>query len=113
MISVLVLSKERSTCEMLGRMLGPSFRVEHMSGLGAALVHTGLISSRDEGYGFVAVLGAPAYYGRFGFRRASTLGISNEYEADEAFMVIAFEVNALPPSGSLIKYAPEFEELSP
>ncbi len=37
MISVLVLSKERSTCEMLGRMLGPSFRVEHMSGLGAAL----------------------------------------------------------------------------
>ncbi len=82
-------------------------------GLGAALVQTGLISSRDEGYGFVAVLGEPAYYGRFGFRRASKLGISNEYEADEAFMVIEFEANALPPSGTLIKYAPEFAELSP
>jgi len=37
-------------------------------GIGAALVHSGLARARTEGVGFVAVLGEPGYYARFGFR---------------------------------------------
>src|SRR5262245_26783884 len=39
-------------------------------GIGAALVREGLDSCRKLGAGFVAVLGDPAYYTRFGFALA-------------------------------------------
>ena len=81
-------------------------------GVGMALIRAGLASCRAQGHGFVVLLGHPEYYPRFGFERASTHGISNEYGADEAFMVLALKEGALPPRGSLVRYAPEFGELS-
>ena len=81
-------------------------------GIGAMLIQHGLSACREASYGFVVVLGHPGYYPRFGFRPASDFGISNEYGADEAFMVIELAEGSLPPKGSLIKYAPEFAELS-
>src|SRR5262249_10126875 len=40
-------------------------------GVGSALTRAGLAVCRQEGCPFVVVLGHPAYYPRFGFRRAS------------------------------------------
>lgn len=77
-------------------------------GVGALLVREGLASCGSLGCGFVVVLGEPEYYGRFGFTRASALGLDNEYGVDEAFMVIELKAGALPADGGLVRYAPEF-----
>jgi putative acetyltransferase len=79
-------------------------------GIGSALVREGLAICRREGYPFVVVLGHANYYPRFGFRRASTAGLQNEYGADEAFMVLELQPGALPPEGGLVKYGQEFSE---
>jgi putative acetyltransferase len=79
-------------------------------GIGSALAREGVEVSRRQGVGFVVVLGHPEYYPRFGFRRASELGLRNEYGADEAFMALELQAGALPPAGGLVKYGPEFGE---
>ena len=76
-------------------------------GVGSALIREGLAICRQQRCLFVVVLGHPAYYPRFGFRRASDVGLSNEYGADDAFMVIELETGALPADGGLVKYGPE------
>lgn len=76
-------------------------------GIGSALIREGLAICRQSEYGFVVVLGHPEYYPRFGFRRASDLGLGNEYGADEAFMVLELSPGSLP-KGGLVKYGPEF-----
>jgi putative acetyltransferase len=79
-------------------------------GIGSALVREGLAACRREGCGFVVVLGHPGYYPRFGFRRASAVGLGNEYGADEAFMVLELQPGSLPAGGGLVRYGPEFAE---
>lgn len=76
-------------------------------GIGSALIREGLSSCCQAGYDFVVVLGHPEYYSRFGFRRASEVGLGNEYGADEAFMVLELAPGGLPPAG-LVEYGPEF-----
>jgi putative acetyltransferase len=64
-------------------------------GVGSALVRAGLAHLRAAGHRAVVVLGHPAYYPRFGFRRASELGLRWEHEApDEAFMVLELRAEA-------------------
>lgn len=48
--------------------------VQH-DGIGSALVHAALGAADALGYGFVALLGSPGYYGRFGFVRSTEVGI--------------------------------------
>jgi putative acetyltransferase len=48
----------------------------HRDGVGSALVHTVLGAADALGYGLVVLLGSPAYYSRFGFALASTLGVT-------------------------------------
>jgi putative acetyltransferase len=79
-------------------------------GVGSALIRAGLAQCRAEGCGFVVVLGHPTYYPRFGFRRASEVGLGNEYGADEAFMVLELRPGSLPAGGGLVRYGPEFGE---
>ena len=81
-------------------------------GVGSALIREGLAICRQQRCRFVVVLGHPEYYPRFGFRRASDVGLTNEYGADDAFMVIELETGALPADGGLVKYGPEFGEWS-
>lgn len=81
-------------------------------GVGAALVRAGLEACRHTAAGFVVVLGVPGYYERFGFTRASALGVGNEYGADDAFLAIELRPGALPAQGGLARYAPEFAELA-
>jgi putative acetyltransferase len=81
-------------------------------GIGSALIRAGLTACSDAGYRFVVVLGEPAYYQRFGFRRAADFGLENEYGADEDFMVQELRPRGLPASGGLVQYAAEFAETS-
>jgi len=59
------------------------------TGVGSALVRTGLERAPQFGAMGVLVLGDPAYYGRFGFRRETALGVSSPYSALPAFQALA------------------------
>lgn len=78
-------------------------------GIGSKLIRDGLGICEELGSDYCVVLGAPEYYRRFGFEKASSFGLQNEYGVDEEFMVIRFSDRA--PAG-LVKYAPEFAMLS-
>ncbi|MEK6262748.1 MAG: N-acetyltransferase [Planctomycetota bacterium] len=81
-------------------------------GVGSRLIEEGLAVCRRTGVPFVVVLGDPAFYHRFGFQRASTLGLSNEYGVDDEFMVLELSPNAIPAAGGLVTYGPEFALLA-
>jgi putative acetyltransferase len=64
-------------------------------GIGSALVRAGLDLLRARGCPFVVVLGHPEYYPRFGFERASRLGVVSQWRGvpNEAFMVLALSAS--------------------
>lgn len=78
-------------------------------GIGSKLVLAGLDLCRKSGFDYCVVLGDPGYYQRFGFGKASLFGLDNEYEVDDAFMVIRFSECGL---AGLVQYAPEFRMFS-
>ncbi len=78
-------------------------------GIGSQLIREGLHRCKELGFDYCVVLGAPEYYHRFGFERASPFGIQNEYGADEEFMIVRFTDCTVM---GLVKYAAEFAELS-
>ena len=80
-------------------------------GIGSLLITEGLEACSAVGISMVSVLGNPRFYSRFGFVRAKDHGIDNEYEADDAFMVLAFDVDTLSRVSGTAKYVPEFREL--
>ena len=81
------------------------------SGIGAALVLAGIEASRSAGYDYAVVLGEPAYYRRFGFRRALDFGLGNEYGAQDEFMVLELRPGALAGLRGMVTYSAEFAEL--
>lgn len=80
-------------------------------GIGAALVAAGLDACRKAGIAFVVVLGEPHYYRRFGFRRARSAGLDNEYGADEEFMLLELQPDALRGVHGTVRYGTEFAAL--
>lgn len=77
-------------------------------GVGSLLVREGIRACRESGWAFVVVLGAPAYYERFGFERASRLGLGNEYGVDDEFMVVELAPGSLRGARGVVVYGPEF-----
>jgi putative acetyltransferase len=79
-------------------------------GIGSRLIEEGLQACREMRYDYCVVLGSPKYYRRFGFEKASTFGLQNEYGVDEEFMVIRFTDGSHwdTTPGALVQYAPEF-----
>ena len=77
-------------------------------GIGTQLVEEGIRQLRARGTPFIVVLGHPQYYPRFGFRRASALGIHCEYDGvpDEAFMVLVLDETLV--AQGVARYLPEF-----
>jgi putative acetyltransferase len=81
--------------------------------IGSSLVHAGLDECRLKGAVAVVVLGHPTYYPRFGFKPASTFGITSEYEVpDDAFMAIELMPGALEGKGGVVRYHAAFRETS-
>jgi putative acetyltransferase len=79
-------------------------------GIGSALTAAALsvADSRDEP--FVAVLGAPSFYGRFGFSPAAEAGIRSPYDAaGPAYQVRRLGDHAVEP-GTVV-YPPTFGDL--
>ena len=82
-------------------------------GVGGQLILAGLDECRRSGYSAVVVLGHPEYYPRFGFAPAHTFGLTCEFPSPpEAFMAIELELGALTGRGGLVRYLPQFAEVS-
>jgi putative acetyltransferase len=79
-------------------------------GVGSRLVREGLKECKRQGYDVVVVLGHPTYYPRFGFSRAKNYDLDNEYNADDAFMVLELGKGVLEKIRGLVKYASEFRD---
>lgn len=80
-------------------------------GVGSALVRAGLAACREGGHMVIFVLGAPAYYARFGFRPAAPQGLHYRSPAfDDAFMVAELAPGALGDARGMVEYLPPFEE---
>lgn len=78
-------------------------------GIGSRLIRAGLRRCKELGYDYCVLLGGPKYYQRFGFEKASSFGIRNEYGVDDEFMVIRFSDRRVT---GLAQYAPEFAMFS-
>jgi putative acetyltransferase len=63
----------------------------------------------STGVAFIVLPGELEYYRRFGFRKASSMGLGNEYGADDAFMALELFPQAVV--AGMVRYAPEFNEL--
>lgn len=75
------------------------------SGVGSALVRTGLDACRTLGAGAVVVLGHPTYYPRFGFIPASRFGLTCDYDVpDDVFMALELETGALAGHAGVVRY---------
>jgi putative acetyltransferase len=84
---------------------------EHQrQGVGSALVREGLRRCEAHGVPLVIVEGDPRYYSRFGFRRASELGLERPSEQTPEFAFQALPLPTYDPSlrGRVI-YTPPFE----
>jgi putative acetyltransferase len=75
-------------------------------GVGHALIEEGIGACFVADTRAIVVLGAPNYYARFGFSRASTHGLT--YGDSTAFMVLALTVDGLGEYRGRVDYAPEF-----
>ncbi|WP_113701562.1 GNAT family N-acetyltransferase [Nonomuraea lactucae] len=77
-------------------------------GAGSSAISAGLRAAAAMGESLVLVLGHPAYYPRFGFRRASAYGIRAPFEAtDEAMMALVLD-DTRPVPGGVIAYPAPF-----
>jgi len=80
-------------------------------GAGSALVHAGLGGADARGFHVVVLLGSPAYYGRFGFVPAASLGI----EAADPLWGNHFQARPLTAwdgtRTGAFRYAPAFDRL--
>jgi predicted N-acetyltransferase YhbS len=77
-------------------------------GVGTATIAAALDAARAAGEALVVVLGHAAYYPRFGFVRASTLGIGAPLDVpDDAWMALLLDPERASPSGTVV-YADAF-----
>ena len=99
--------------DLAGMGLGPLAVLpeRQRQGVGTALVERGIALLRVRQCPFLIVLGHPDYYPRFGFEPASVHGLRAQWEGvpDEAFMVLALDVQALDGIDGVARYRPEFD----
>lgn len=78
-------------------------------GIGSALAEAGMKECRGLGAVGVVVVGHPAFYPRFGFVAASTLGLTCQFDVpDDVFMAVEFVEHALHVPGGMIRYDSAF-----
>lgn len=98
-----------------GAALGPmAVMPEHQRrGIGSQLIEAGNRKLKDAGCPFIVVVGHAEYYPRFGFRPASTYGITCEWELpDNIFMVLVLDPVKMQGVAGLAKYRHEFSTVS-
>lgn len=83
-------------------------------GVGGALVRAGLAAMRESGCSFVALLGHPDYYPRFGFVPASRYGLRSAQwpdAPDDVVMAVVLDAARMPAQGGALRYLPAFDAL--
>jgi putative acetyltransferase len=82
-------------------------------GIGSALVREGLRRAEEHGAPLVIVEGDPRYYSRFGFRRASELGLERPHEQIPEVAFQALPLTDYDPSlrGKVV-YPPPFDSVA-
>jgi putative acetyltransferase len=80
-------------------------------GIGSRLIRHGLQRAKAEGWEAVFVLGAPAYYSRFGFDANAAAGFASPY-AGPHFMVVPLSAGGLAMRTGRVDYAPAFRDLA-
>ena len=98
-----------------GAALGPMavLPAHQRLGIGTKLVEAGNQKLRDMGYPFVIVVGHADFYPRFGFKSASSHGITCEWELpDDVFMLLVLDQARMQAVSGLAKYRPEFSTVS-
>lgn len=98
-----------------GGALGPMAVLPDMQrqGIGTRLVEAGLEHLRRNGCPFVGVVGHPSFYPRFGFRPASSFGISCEWDVpDDVFMVHVLDGSAMAGATGVARYRAEFSTVA-
>ncbi len=105
-------SIEDGETKVIGATLGPlAVLPEYQkTGIGSALMRTGLEAMRRAGQPFVVLVGHPTYYPRFGFERASTYGLVCEYSQapDDAFMIMVLDHPRMQGVKGIVRFPPEF-----
>lgn len=101
-----------SECSGRGLGLGPIAVLPEFqrTGIGSRLMRAGLEHVRRLNYGFVVLLGDPAYYSRFGFIPGRALGLSSDYGDGDEFQALELRPGMLADMPGKVKYIPEFEE---
>lgn len=78
------------------------------SGAGSAAIRAGLETARAAGENLVVVLGHAAYYPRFGFVPAASMGVTGPFEVPEGyFLALSLDPSRPTPRGE-ISYPPAF-----
>jgi len=78
-------------------------------GTGSQLIRHGIKECTKAGYDYIALLGHPGYYPRFGFIPSVKYNIRCEYDAPvEAFMILELKTGVLSGHSGIVKYLPEF-----
>lgn len=103
---------EASDCRAVGLAPVGVLPAFQRGGIGSSLIREGLSRCARAGYDLVVLVGAPAYYARFGFQPAKPHGLDNEYGVNEEFMVLELRKGSLSRANGLVRYAPEFGEVS-
>jgi putative acetyltransferase len=101
-----------SDCRALGLAPVSVLPSNQHRGIGSSLVREGLARCTGAGYDLVVLVGDPDYYARFGFHTAKAHGLDNEYGVNDEFMVLELRKNFLDRVRGLVRYAPEFAEVS-
>ena len=78
-------------------------------GIGSMLVEAAIVEARAAGEEILFLLGAPGYYGRFGFSTDAAEQFTSPY-AGPYFQALVLANLAVPSSG-IAEYAPAFGEL--
>jgi putative acetyltransferase len=74
-------------------------------GIGSRLVEAGLKKAKELGFDSVIIVGYPAYYERFGFRRASGWGLRLPFDApDDAFLAIELKPKSLEAVRGVVQF---------
>lgn len=80
-------------------------------GIGSALVRAGLERCREVGWRAVFLIGAPAYYGRFGFLLAAPGGFTyGDPLVDSVLQALELEPGALSGCSGRVCFHPAFAE---